>query len=192
GGEVMGGWSPEAGEFLLDVSVLDQISPATANALRAREDAATRLHELLSLGPLVTALDSDALLVRLHPLLTEHLTKTLHVHDPSRFTRLHEAAAVEASRADRLLDATRHALAGSNSQLACELLVQHAPLRMCVMQGSAEISACLRLIPESDKRRHPRLRLCESFLLMRRGDYLRAEQEFRALSAERSDPSLEY
>ncbi len=190
--QVIAGLSPEAREFLLDVSVLDQISPSMANALRGREDATTRLHELLSLGPLVTALDSDALLVRLHPLLIEHLAKTLHMHDPSRFIRLHEAVAIESSGAGRLLDATRHALAASNSRLACELLVQRAPLRMCVMQGSAEVSACLRLLPEPDKRHHPRLRLCESFLLMRRGELLRAQQEFCSLRAERGDPSVEY
>lgn len=189
---VIAGVGEDAREFLLDVAVLEQVSPKMADALRGREDSVAFLHTLLDLRPLVTVLDSAVPIVRLHPLLAEHLSQTLRVRDSRRFAWLHEQAAREYFRTGRLLEGVRHALEADQPALACELLVAAGPVRICTLQGSAEISACLRLLPELERRRYPRLRLCEIFLLMRRGEHARADAEYRMLREQPEDPSAEY
>ena len=189
---VIAGISAATREFLLDVCVLDQVSPKVADALRGRDDSLALLHTLLELRPMLTLLDSAGPVVRLHPLLAEHLTQTLRLRNPQRLMRLHEAAAAECIRTGGLLEGVRHALEASNPELACRLLVAEAPIRICVLHGSAEVSACLRQLPELEWRRHPRLRLCAIFLMMRRGEHARAAAEYQMLREEQSDPSVEY
>lgn len=182
----------ETREFLLDVCMLDQVSPQLADALRGRNDSRALLHTLLELRPMLTVLDSAGPVVRLHPLLAEHLTQTLRLQDPQRLIRLHEAAAAEHMAAGRLLEGVKHALEASNPALACKLLVAQAPMRICVLHGSAEISACLKQLPELEWRRHPRLRLCAIFLMLRRGEHARAAAEYQVLREDQSDHSAEY
>lgn len=189
--QVIAGVRTELREFLLDVSVLDHISPAVADAVRGRADSFALLQELKELQPMVTTLDSTEPVLRLHPLLAEHLVQLLRISDQERYLRLQERAAAACINAGRLLEGVAHALKADNAQLGCVLLVSQAPIRICVMRGSAAVSACLRQLPQQQWRQHPRLRLCEIFILMRRGEHARGEAEYRLLTAEHADPSVE-
>ncbi|HVX90974.1 MAG TPA: LuxR C-terminal-related transcriptional regulator [Candidatus Paceibacterota bacterium] len=190
--QVVSGLDGELREFLLDVSVLDQVSPALADELRGRADSSRFVHSLLELRPAVALLDPAEPLVRLHPLLNEHLVEQLRAREPQRLSRLHEAAAYAYARTGRMLESIRHAMSAANPALASRLLLDQSPMQICVTRGSAAVSSCLRLLPESEWRKHPRLRLCEIFLMIRRGEHLRAELAFAELQSSVRDPPLIY
>lgn len=190
--QVIGALNPELRAFLLDVCLLDPISPRLADAVRSRSDSYGMISQLKQLKPMISVVDASTPVIRMHPLLADHLVRTLRLHGDEHYIQLHESAATAYFDAGRLLEGLRHALEVGNTVLACRLLVAQAPIRICAMHGSAEISACLRLLPEVERRRHPRLRLAELFLLIRRGEYALAMSEFDELSRDHSDTSVEY
>jgi LuxR family maltose regulon positive regulatory protein len=190
--QVVSGLDEELREFLLDVSVLDQVSPALADELRGRTDSSRFVHALLELRPAVALLDRAEPMVKLHPLLNEHLLDQLRARAPHRLSRLHEAAAGAYARSGRMLESIRHGMSASNPALASRLLLEQSPMQICVTRGSAVVSSCLRLLPETEWRKHPRLRLCEIFLMIRRGEHLRAELAFAELQSSLRDPPLIY
>jgi len=79
--------------FLLDVSILTELSPEVCGAVTQREDAARALQDLYSRNLFVTALDEPPTTFRFHDLVREFLRSKLERDEPEHARELHRRAA---------------------------------------------------------------------------------------------------
>jgi LuxR family maltose regulon positive regulatory protein len=108
--------------FLLDSSVLDEITVAAANAIRGSTDAAEHLEFLERHDIFLSALDgTDVDTWRHHALVRDHLRRTLERTQQERWTHLHTGAAryFTGREPERAIG---HALAAPDHDLAADLI----------------------------------------------------------------------
>ena len=109
-------------DFLLDTSILDEITVAGANAVRGAQDAAQHLHHLERHDIFLTPLDGTGVDTwRHHALVRDHLRQTLERTQPDRWTHLHSQAAHHYATSD-FERAIGHALAAPDPELAADLI----------------------------------------------------------------------
>ena len=100
--------------FLLDTSVLDQLTGGLCDALTGRDDGQRMLETLERVNLFVTALDHERRWYRYHHLFAEALRARLEFQDAPRVRDLHRAAARWYAAAGMIADALPHALAGED------------------------------------------------------------------------------
>ncbi len=105
--------------FLLDVSVLDVLTPDACRRLTGRDDAADVVAELAGDNLLIERY-SDAS-YRYHPLLQQLLQLHLRRADEAHYQHLHRWAAAEAEDRGDLVDAVEHLLAAEDYAAAVTL-----------------------------------------------------------------------
>jgi len=111
-------------DFLLDTSILDEITVGDANDICGTRDAALQLEHLDRHDIFLTRLDGTGVDTwRHHSLVRDHLRRTLERAQPDRWTHLHiQAARHFATR--EIPRAIGHALAAPDPDLAAELIEQ--------------------------------------------------------------------
>src|SRR5207253_7218991 len=90
--EVLGALTPGERQFLLDVSVLTELSPELCLAVTQRDDAAQALSDVYARSLFVVALDQPATTFRFHELFRDFLRHTLEREQPARARELHRRA----------------------------------------------------------------------------------------------------
>lgn len=119
--EVVSALEPEARDFLVQCSVLDQLSPVLCDAVTQRADSAAMLDMLERANVFVQRLGGDEPWYRVHPLLRAALQEALHGRPELDVPALH-ARAGRWMFEQHLVDAAfRHAVAGADRQLAAEI-----------------------------------------------------------------------
>ncbi len=108
-------------ELLLRVSVLDRFSPALADAVTGRDDAAGRLARLSRDNAFVEHAGHG--LYRLHPLFAEILRAHLRMRRPGREPELHLRAAAWLRRSGELAEALGHGAAAGDWEFTAGALV---------------------------------------------------------------------
>ncbi|HEY5032512.1 MAG TPA: LuxR C-terminal-related transcriptional regulator [Actinomycetes bacterium] len=111
--------------FLLDTSILDEITVEAANDIRGAHDAATRLSYLARHDIFLSGVDGavgDAW--RHHALVRDHLQQTLERDQPARWRQLHQNAAEYSLRTHDPDRAIAYALAAGDVELAAQA-IQH-------------------------------------------------------------------
>ncbi len=111
----------EVAEFMLAVSVLDELSVPACSALWGA-GAADLLERLYSNHLFVTRADDNSRAFRYHHLVQEVLRAELHSRDPDRKRSLHECAAGYLANAGQVGSATRQLLAAGDAPAAFRLL----------------------------------------------------------------------
>jgi LuxR family transcriptional regulator, maltose regulon positive regulatory protein len=111
-------------EFLLLTSVVDRMWPALAARLTGRREAASILARLADANAVVTPKAEDGGAYEYHPLVRDLLRAQLQEESPHKIARLHRKAAHWLADADRLADATRHAVAARDWDYAAWLLIE--------------------------------------------------------------------
>ena len=121
-GEVMEQQPPEVARFMLDASVLDELTAEACAAVTGRLDAAALLRSIEAANLFVVALDDDRTIYRYHHLVHQVLRAELHATDPAREVALQlRAAEWLESKADTR-QAARHFLAARQAERALALL----------------------------------------------------------------------
>ncbi|WP_433064757.1 LuxR C-terminal-related transcriptional regulator [Dactylosporangium sp. CS-033363] len=105
--------------FLLDTSVLDELTGPLCDAITGRTDGQATLERLERANLFVVPLDDRRSRYRYHHLFADALRAQL---DPARARTLHRAAAHWYAGRSRRTDAIPHALAGGDGEHAAELL----------------------------------------------------------------------
>ncbi|WP_432479888.1 LuxR C-terminal-related transcriptional regulator [Nocardioides sp. GXQ0305] len=108
--------------FLLDTSVLDQLTGGLCDALTGRVDGRQTLEVLERENLFVVPLDDERRWYRYHHLLADALRARLAARDAERVDRLHLAAARWLAEEGLLADAVRHALASGDHEYAADLV----------------------------------------------------------------------
>ncbi len=117
-GEILGQQSPEIHRFLLNTSVLDQLTAPLCDAL-LREDShsapsrpsATILEELDHSNLFIIPLDHEQRWYRYHPLFAELLKSYLQKNNPAQIVVLHNRASAWYEEQGMVSDAIRHSFA---------------------------------------------------------------------------------
>jgi len=82
--EVLDRQPPEVARFMLDTSVLDELTAPACAAATARQDAAALLRAVDAAGLFLVVLDEQRTRFRYHHLVRQALREELHARDPAR------------------------------------------------------------------------------------------------------------
>ncbi len=109
-------------EFLLDTSVLDQLTAGLCDALTGRSDSQLMLETLERENVFVVPLDDERRWYRYHHLFADALRARLAARHADRVGELHAAASRWLANNGLLGDAVRHAIASGDHEHAAELV----------------------------------------------------------------------
>jgi LuxR family maltose regulon positive regulatory protein len=123
--EVLDQQSPEIARFMLDTSVLGELTADTCQALTARQDAAALLHRVDAAHLFLVALDEERTSFRYHHLVSETLRAELRARDPARERLLHMRSAAWFESGGDARNAARHFLAARQPRQALALMRDH-------------------------------------------------------------------
>ncbi|TPQ44330.1 LuxR C-terminal-related transcriptional regulator [Cupriavidus pinatubonensis] len=169
--------------FLLETSVLGQLSASLCDAVTGRQDSRAMIDYLERANLLLFPLDGDRTWYRYHQLFASFLQHRLDLQQPGRATELHRDAArwyLEQSRpvpaVDHLLQAGLHDEALPQIARQADALLSAGRVRLLVRW--------LDPIRPEALARHPRLRLARAWALLlnrRYADALQAVESIQAL-----------
>jgi LuxR family transcriptional regulator, maltose regulon positive regulatory protein len=120
--EVLDQQPPDVARFLLDTSVLGQLTAGSCAAVSERPDAAAMLHHLDAASLFVVPLDDERTMFRYHHLVRQVLRAELRARDPDRERALHLRAGEWFEAAGDTRRATRHFVSARESDRALTLL----------------------------------------------------------------------
>jgi LuxR family transcriptional regulator, maltose regulon positive regulatory protein len=120
--EVLDQQSPDVAQFLLDTSILSELTAGSCAAVSDRPDAAALLHHLDAASLFVVPLDDERTTFRYHHLVRQVLRAELRARDPGRERVLHVRAGEWFEAAGNTRRATRHFVAARQSDRALALL----------------------------------------------------------------------
>src|ERR687886_792379 len=108
--------------FLLDTSVLDQLTGGLCDALTGRSDGQATLETLERKNLFVIPLDDERRWYRYHHLFADALRARLAARHPGRVAELHAAASRWLAGNGLLADAVRHAIASGDHEHTADLV----------------------------------------------------------------------
>lgn len=167
--EVLAGQSEDVRSFLLDTSVLDDLSGPLCDAVTGGTDGQQQLEALERANLFVVPLDDQRQWWRYHHLFAEALRARLMAQDAERVARLHRPAADWYAEHGRLEDAVSHALAGDDVEQAAEL-VELAVTGLRQRREDRTMRAWLQALPEGVVRRRPLLAMHLAWTRLSEGD----------------------
>jgi LuxR family transcriptional regulator, maltose regulon positive regulatory protein len=167
--EVLNSQPEDVRGFLLDTSVLLQLTGPLCDALTGRDDGRQRL-EILERGNLfVVPLDDQRQWYRYHHLFADALRARLLAQYPDRVPGLHQAASRWHAEHGMLADAVIHAIAGDDFDRAAELVELALPdLRK--HRQDRTLREWLRALPDDVVRRRPLLAAFLAWTRLSEGD----------------------
>lgn len=147
-------------DFLLDTSVVDQISIACANAVRDSDDSLPlmlELHEKLE-GLFSPMQDQDDV-YRLHPLVREFLRFELAERSPTEHAEKCVRAARWFEASGRCLEAMRYAVLGRNEELAARIFERMGGVQIFPREGMSRLTSALDLLKDFELASFPRVQI---------------------------------
>jgi LuxR family maltose regulon positive regulatory protein len=120
--EVLDQQPPEVVQFMLDTSILGQLTPAACAAVTGRHDTAAMLRRIDAAHLFLIALDDDQETFRYHRLVRQVLHAELRARDRDREPALHQRAAEYYEQTGDTSRATRHFLGARQVSRALDLM----------------------------------------------------------------------
>ncbi len=168
--EVLDRQPDEVRAFLLDTSVLDQLTGGICDALTGRTDGRSMLETLERENLFVVALDDERRWYRYHHLFADALRARLTARHAERVAELHAAAGRWLAENGLLGDAVGHAFASGDSERTADLIeLGLADLRR--RRQDRTLRDWLVALPEDVVRRRPLLALHMGWSRLSEGDF---------------------
>jgi LuxR family transcriptional regulator, maltose regulon positive regulatory protein len=167
--QILDDTDPDARDFLLRTSILDELTGPLCDALLDRDDSSAMLPALHAANQLVIALDDVGERFRYHHLLGEALRTGLVRHDRGSVADLHRRAARWFDAAGDPDSAIRHAKAAADLRLTGELVL--SSIGQCIGTGHPDLLR-QRLSGLTDRQlaADPTLALAAAWLALMTGD----------------------
>jgi LuxR family transcriptional regulator, maltose regulon positive regulatory protein len=168
--EVLGRQPDEVRAFLLDTSVLDQLTGGLCDALTGRSDGKLMLETLERENLFVVPLDDERRWYRYHHLFADALRARLAARHADRVGELHAAASRWLAEHGLLGDAVRHAIASGDYDHAADLIeLTLADLRR--RRQDRTLRDWLVALPDDVVRRRPLLATFMGWSRLSEGDF---------------------
>lgn len=174
--EVLDRQEPSLRRFLLETSILPELTPDVCRAVTGREDAETALKSIDRRGLFVVPDGVPGSSLRYHALFAEFLRGRLEQEMPERVAELHERAARATLVPGR---AIAHYLAAGRPREAAQLVETEA-LQLFPNGLVGTVAAWLQALPGEVRLDHPRLILLDGLCAFDRGDFARARATLEA------------
>jgi len=168
--EVLRGQPDAVRRFLLDTSVLHQLTGPLCDAVTGRHDGSRTLSELDRDNLFVVALDDHRQWYRYHHLFATALRARLAGESSDRVPALHRAASRWHAEHGTLADAVTHALAAADGEAAADLVELALP-GMRKRREDRTIRDWLRALPDDVIRRRPLLSTFLGWARLSEGDF---------------------
>jgi len=144
---------PEEREFMLDVSILSELTPEVCAAVTRRDDAGAMLQGMYARNLFILALDDRGLVLRFHDLYREFLLHRLLREQPERVPELHRRAAAAEHSFSR---AVTHLIAAEAWDEAAAMIETRG--EPTLREGAlATFRSWTDALPDEVLDRHPRL-----------------------------------
>jgi LuxR family maltose regulon positive regulatory protein len=168
--EVLHRQPDEVRAFLLDTSVLDQLTSGLCDALTGRSDGQSMLETLERENLFVVPLDDERRWYRYHQLFADALRARLAARHADRVGELHAAASRWLAENGLLADAVRHALASGDHEHTADLVeLTLADLRR--RHQSRTLRDWVVALPDNVVRRRPLLATVMGWSRLSEGDF---------------------
>ena len=167
--EVLATQSAEVRRFLLDTSVLEQLSGPLCDAVTGHQTGQQVLETLERSNLFLVPLDDERRWFRYHHLFADALRARLLAEDPDRVAGLHRAASGWLAENGVLADAISHAITADDFEYAADLVELVLPQARQDRQNRA-LLAWLGVLPEDLLRRRPVLALHMGWARLVEGD----------------------
>ena len=168
--EVLGGQPEEVRAFLLDSSVLDEMTGSLCDALTGRSDGQAMLETLERGNLFVVPLDDERRWYRYHHLFADALRARLAAGHADRVSELHAAASRWLAENGLLRDAVRHAIASGDHEHAADL-VELSLADMRRRRQDRILRDWLVALPDDVVRRRPLLAMFMGWSRLSEGDF---------------------
>lgn len=162
--EVLHRQSERVRTFLLETSILDELSHSLCNAVTKRKDSQEMLETLERTNLFITPLGDEREWYRYHHLFTDVLREHLSKTQGDRVTELHRQASDWYEKNDLPTDAVRHAFAAKDFERAAHL-VQWAWPVLRRSRSEPVLTEWLRALPDELIRARPVLSVHYAFAL---------------------------
>jgi LuxR family maltose regulon positive regulatory protein len=160
--------------FLLETSVLAQLSGPLCDAITGRSDGQEMLERLERANLFLVPLDEERHWYRYHHLFADLLFARLQSADHKRVPELHRKATAWYEEYELISDAVRHALAAGEAVWAARLVEQH--VEQVLRRGAGEtLRGWLAALPREVVRSRPRLALAQVIAAFNAGRLQAAE-----------------
>jgi LuxR family maltose regulon positive regulatory protein len=170
--EVLDAQPPEVVQFMLDTSILGQLTPAAAAAVTGRHDAAAMLRRIDAAHLFLVTLDDTQETFRYHRLVRQVLHAELRARDRDREPLLHTRAAEHYEHTGDTPRATRHYLAAHQITRALDLM-QDRVITDFLQNPTPPGTLDLTMVTPTTLTHHPDQLLAVSADLLLRGDIAR-------------------
>ncbi len=155
--------SPTVADFLIQISIADELHPELCQAITGRLDSTHLLEHLQFETPIfVGGVDSDWL--RIHSLAQGFLRKRFDELPIEQRRQAHERAACWLAERRMFNAAARQALNAGQDQLACEFMA-HCLYDMVIAGQGSGVTEWTERLPAAEIEKSPRLRLAVAWIL---------------------------
>ena len=145
--EVMEQQPPEVARFMIDASVLDELTAEACVAVTGRPDSSALLRSIEAANLFIVALDDDRTIYRYHHLVHRVLRAELHATDPAREVALQLRAAEWLESGGDTRQAARHFLAAREAGRASRCCRSGSSPTFCTTQRYPRRSISVRSTP---------------------------------------------
>ena len=168
----------EIRDFMLRTSVVDLLTPELADALTGHADGGRILETLERSNAFVSRLGAHGDWYRYHVMFRELLRSQLRHRAPDAFAAQHRAAARWYARASLNVEATRHALAAGDWELAGDVL-SAGWMELLVGGEAHDATALFESFPATVLTRRPELAMAAAGALLGCGELQQGEAYLR-------------
>ena len=145
--------------LLLDLAAFDWVDTNLVDEVLEATNTRLRLDGLLALDGLLTPMDRDGAVRRLHPVVRQHCLRVLIGQNPARARHLHRRIAEALARRGQLIPAWRHAAATGDREFLGETMERVGVFRMWLREGMTCLAAADRFLTPALLEGFPRLAL---------------------------------
>jgi len=198
--EVLSRQPQEIQQFMLDTSILDQLSGDLCNVVTGRSDSHALLEQLWNSNLFLISLDDEQHWYRYHHLFADLLRSRQSILQGEKTGSLHQRASLwyaqaceESALGEQVAfadDAVRHSLAAKDFPKAVDLIEQYA--LVAINQWYAKtVSEWMQALPPEWSLKSPRTNLAFARMQIIRGDFAQLARSVERLQAIFSDSQNE-
>jgi ATP/maltotriose-dependent transcriptional regulator MalT len=185
--EVLQRQSPDIQNFLLQTSILDQLTASLANAVTGRDDSAQVLAQLEKANLFIVPLDDTRQWYRYHHLFDDLLQSWLQQSQPEQIPALHRRASEWYEKNGFANEAIDHALAARDFERAARLIEQAAPTLLLRSQDYT-LQVWLSALPEDLIQARSSFSVWYATALVGAGNFKAAEARLAQVDDAQLDP----